>query len=196
MLRESADDRAVIVSSGRGVHEALAAAAMCRRGVGVGVVDMPSIDEELLLELYDSGKLICLRRAEQRLHLAELLQGAVPARGERHGTGSRHDRQHARPRTAGRSSFTRRRMRNWSRRSAFGVAKLAATVEQQLEGGAAMSVPAIHETDVEELDLPGPAAALGGLARGLPANHCSACVIRVAPGERCGRRTAIRTAKR
>ncbi|MGA3095306.1 MAG: transketolase C-terminal domain-containing protein, partial [Bryobacteraceae bacterium] len=58
-LRRGAEDAAVIVSSGRGVHEALAAAAECaQQGVSVGVVDMPSIDEELLLELYDSGKLL------------------------------------------------------------------------------------------------------------------------------------------
>ena len=45
-------DRAVIVSSGRGVHEALAAAAQCAgAGLPVGVVDMPSIDEDLLLAL-------------------------------------------------------------------------------------------------------------------------------------------------
>jgi transketolase len=63
-LRSTAEDAAVIVSSGRGVHEALAAAAECAsRGVSVGVVDMPSIDEALLLELYDSGKLLCF--AEQ-----------------------------------------------------------------------------------------------------------------------------------
>jgi transketolase C-terminal domain/subunit len=62
--RWSAQDRAVIVSSGRGVHEALAAAAECeKRGVSAGVVDMPSIDEALLVELYDSGKLLCF--AEQ-----------------------------------------------------------------------------------------------------------------------------------
>jgi transketolase N-terminal domain/subunit/transketolase C-terminal domain/subunit len=48
-------DRAVIVSSGRGVHEALAASDLAP---GVGVADMPSIDEDLLLRLYDSGKLI------------------------------------------------------------------------------------------------------------------------------------------
>ena len=53
MLRSG--DRAVIVSSGRGVHEALAAAELV---TGVGVADMPSIDEDLLLRLYDSGKLI------------------------------------------------------------------------------------------------------------------------------------------
>jgi len=48
-------DRATIVSSGRGVHEALAAADLVP---GLGVVDMPSVDEELLLRLYDSGKRI------------------------------------------------------------------------------------------------------------------------------------------
>jgi transketolase C-terminal domain/subunit len=63
-LRQSDNDAAVIVSSGRGVHEALAAAGECaRNGVNVGVVDMPSIDEDLLLKLYASGKLICF--AEQ-----------------------------------------------------------------------------------------------------------------------------------
>ena len=64
VLRESPNEAAVIVSSGRGVHEALAAADACAKaGVTVGVVDMPSIDEDLLLRLYESGKLICL--AEQ-----------------------------------------------------------------------------------------------------------------------------------
>jgi transketolase C-terminal domain/subunit len=53
MLRPG--DRAVIVSSGRGVHEALAASDLVP---GLGVADMPSIDENLLLRLYDSGKLI------------------------------------------------------------------------------------------------------------------------------------------
>ena len=62
-LQETAGD-AVILSSGRGVHEAIAAAAECgKRGLRVGVVDMPSIDEKLLLELHDSGKLLCF--AEQ-----------------------------------------------------------------------------------------------------------------------------------
>ena len=59
VLRESADDAAVIVSSGRGVHEALAAAKVCAgEGLGVGVVDMPSIDDELLLTLFESGKVL------------------------------------------------------------------------------------------------------------------------------------------
>ena len=63
-VKEGADDKAVIVSSGRGVHEALAAAALCaEKGMGVGVVDMPSIDEKMLAELCKSGKLLCV--AEQ-----------------------------------------------------------------------------------------------------------------------------------
>jgi transketolase len=59
VLREGSDDTAVIVSSGRGVHEALRAAAdLAERGVHAGVVDMPSIDDELLLRLYQSGKML------------------------------------------------------------------------------------------------------------------------------------------
>ncbi|MBT9330811.1 transketolase C-terminal domain-containing protein [Paracidobacterium acidisoli] len=58
-LRQSAEDKAVIISSGRGVHEAISAAEACaQRGFSVGVVDMPSVDEELLLELYASGQLL------------------------------------------------------------------------------------------------------------------------------------------
>jgi transketolase len=59
ILREQPDDAAVIVSSGRGVHEALAAVEQCTaRGIKVGIVDMPSVDEDLLLRLHDSGKLL------------------------------------------------------------------------------------------------------------------------------------------
>jgi transketolase C-terminal domain/subunit len=58
-LRASKEERAVIISSGRGVHEALAAAAICsRRGFEAGVVDMPSVDEGLLMEICNSGKLL------------------------------------------------------------------------------------------------------------------------------------------
>ena len=68
-LRGSPEDRATIISSGRGVHEALAAAVKCAAaGIPVGVVDMPSIDEQLLLELYNSG---------QRLILAEQNNGYI-----------------------------------------------------------------------------------------------------------------------
>ena len=59
VLRENEKDQAVIISSGRGVHEALAAADICaQRGIKVGVVDMPSVDAELLLQLYASNKLL------------------------------------------------------------------------------------------------------------------------------------------
>jgi transketolase len=64
ILKESAGDKAVIISTSRGVHEALLAASKAaEQGLGIGVVDMPSIDEDLLLSLYDSGKLLCF--AEQ-----------------------------------------------------------------------------------------------------------------------------------
>jgi transketolase C-terminal domain/subunit len=57
VLRGSGADAAILVSSGRGVHEALAAAELCQRqGIAVSVVDMPSIDEDLLLRLHASGK--------------------------------------------------------------------------------------------------------------------------------------------
>jgi len=57
ILRKGQDDAAVVISSGRGVHEALASAELCaKQGIGVTVVDMPSIDDALLLELHDSGK--------------------------------------------------------------------------------------------------------------------------------------------
>jgi len=63
-LIDDANAAAVIVSSGRGVHEGLAAAELCRqRGLDVGMVDMPSIDGDLLMALAESGKLLCL--AEQ-----------------------------------------------------------------------------------------------------------------------------------
>jgi transketolase C-terminal domain/subunit len=59
VVRESAGDAAIVVSSGRGVHEAIAAAGISAKGgTGVTVVDMPSIDDQLLLRLYDSGKLL------------------------------------------------------------------------------------------------------------------------------------------
>lgn len=56
VLRQGHTDKAILISSGRGVHEALAAADLCaKQGLGVMVVDMPSVDEDLLLKLYQSG---------------------------------------------------------------------------------------------------------------------------------------------
>jgi transketolase len=58
-LRKNQGDKAVLISSGRGVHEALAAATILSQdGTLVGVVDMPSIDEEMLIALACSGKLL------------------------------------------------------------------------------------------------------------------------------------------
>ena len=57
VLRQNDGDRLVIVSSGRGTHEALGAADVCAGlGLNVGVVDMPTIDADLLLDLARSGK--------------------------------------------------------------------------------------------------------------------------------------------
>lgn len=58
-LRQSEEDQAVIVSSGRGVHEAIAAAEkLSEQNIPAGVVDMPSVDDSLLMQLAASGKLI------------------------------------------------------------------------------------------------------------------------------------------
>jgi transketolase len=64
ILKPVEGSSAVLVSSGRGVHEAMEAAHLLEeRGVRTGVVDMPSIDETLLLDLYDSGRTVVV--AEQ-----------------------------------------------------------------------------------------------------------------------------------
>jgi transketolase len=53
---ESADDCAVIASSGRGVHEALEAARLlAKEAIPVRVVDLPSPESPALVELYESG---------------------------------------------------------------------------------------------------------------------------------------------
>jgi transketolase len=53
----SANAQATIVSSGRGVYEALDAAAKLKaQGINVNVLDMPTIDEKAIVDLYQSGK--------------------------------------------------------------------------------------------------------------------------------------------
>lgn len=47
-----------------------------------------------------------------------------------------------------------------------------------------MTVPAIHEDDAEILGLPGRELRWLVAPGGLHADHCSACVIRIAPGDR------------
>lgn len=69
------DAAAVVVSSGRGVHEAIAAARACEQsGAQVAVVDMPSIDEDLLLELSSGGKVVCLAEQNNGYILQHLLR--------------------------------------------------------------------------------------------------------------------------
>ena len=46
-----------------------------------------------------------------------------------------------------------------------------------------MSVPVIHETEAEELDLPGRHLSWIVNSELLGAKHCSVCVIRVEPGQ-------------
>ena len=72
VLKESPEDRAVLVSSGRGIHEVLAAAgALEQSGINIKVVDMPSIDEKLLLELYESGKPVVVAEQNNGYILSE-----------------------------------------------------------------------------------------------------------------------------
>jgi quercetin dioxygenase-like cupin family protein len=47
-----------------------------------------------------------------------------------------------------------------------------------------MTVPALHEDDVEALGLPGRELRWLVAPGALQSDHCSACVIRVAPGDR------------
>jgi quercetin dioxygenase-like cupin family protein len=47
-----------------------------------------------------------------------------------------------------------------------------------------VSVPQLHESQVEELDLPGRHLRWVVGDGGLTAEHCSSCVIRVAPGQK------------
>jgi transketolase len=63
-LKSSSKDRACLVTSGRGIYEALAAADLLEKeGIPTGVIDMPSMDEELVTELYEGRAKVIL--AEQ-----------------------------------------------------------------------------------------------------------------------------------
>lgn len=56
-LRRSQNPRATVITSGRCVHEALAAAdRLSARGIDIEVVDMPSVDAEAILGAYHSGR--------------------------------------------------------------------------------------------------------------------------------------------
>ncbi len=63
-VKYAEDARVTIISSGRGVYEALEAAKkLGAEGVMVNVLDMPTIDEDEIVELYRSGKTVFI--AEQ-----------------------------------------------------------------------------------------------------------------------------------
>lgn len=47
-----------------------------------------------------------------------------------------------------------------------------------------MSLPALHEDDVDPLDLPGRQLSWLVAPGALEAKHCSACMIRIAPGDK------------
>jgi transketolase C-terminal domain/subunit len=56
-IKNSGKSDAFIVTSGRGVYEAIEATGILNlNGLSVDVVDMPSIDEKAIIELYRSGK--------------------------------------------------------------------------------------------------------------------------------------------
>jgi len=56
-VKYAEDTEATIVSSGRCVYEALDAAKKLEgEGININVIDMPSIDEDAIIELYRSGK--------------------------------------------------------------------------------------------------------------------------------------------
>jgi transketolase len=70
----SQDADAFIVTSGRGVHEALAAARLCADAARIAVIDMPSIDPALLLDVCASGKPVCLAEQNNGYILQNLLK--------------------------------------------------------------------------------------------------------------------------
>ncbi|MDX1641399.1 MAG: transketolase C-terminal domain-containing protein [Balneolaceae bacterium] len=56
-VREASSPDAIIVSTGRGVHESIQAAdQLSDNNISVEVIDMPSIDEDKIVDLHKSGK--------------------------------------------------------------------------------------------------------------------------------------------
>ena len=87
VLTQKPEDTAVLISSGRGVHEALGAAALCaEQGIGVTVVDMPSVDSNLLLNLYNSGKLLLFAEQNNGYLFQNLLKVIYQNRDKASGT--------------------------------------------------------------------------------------------------------------
>ena len=173
-------DRAAIVSSGRGVHEAMAAADLCP---GIAVVDMPSIDGELLLQLYDSRRLLIFAEQNNGYIWQNFLKVLYRRRAGRQWYRQGNHRQRA---VAGRPGALHSLgdLRGVDR----GVRPFGPQTRGEsrtvIAGESFMSATVIHESDIAELNLPGRNLRWVVSPEGLPAESCSACVIRVAPGDR------------
>lgn len=144
---------------------------------------MPSIDEELLLDLYAGGHLILF--AEQ--NNGYIWQNFLKVLFRRRGEACAMDRVlTVNTLTAdGRAQFIHSATcEELIEVYGLSAAALAARVESLLQGEERMSVPTIHETEVKELDLPGRHLRWIVSPEGLPAEGCSACVIRVSPGDK------------
>lgn len=90
-VRRSESDRAIVISSGRGVHEALAAAAICEKsGISVGVVDMPSVDDELMMKLYRTGLPIVFAEQNNGYLWQNFLKVLYRHRADTDGAGLKH----------------------------------------------------------------------------------------------------------
>ena len=136
---------------------------------------MPSIDDGLLLQLYDSGKLLIF--AEQNngyiwQNFLKVLYRHRKASADlaRVATINTLDAE-GRPRFIHSGTYE-------ELMEAFGLtaAQIAESIEKT---GEPMSVPVLHEGEVEELDLPGRRFRWLVADGRIPSDQCSACVIRV-----------------
>ena len=186
-LRESAADRAVIVSSGRGVHEALAAAAQCaERGAG-GRRRRHAVDRRGSADRRSTSRASCWSSPSRTTATSSrtcsrcstaAASAALAARRTDHGD------QHARCATGGRSFIHSGTYEELT--AAFGLSPplIAESIRARLEADC-------HERTRDSRRRrrgPGPAGAGAAVAGGAPtavaAEQCSACVIRVAPGDK------------
>lgn len=82
LFGEAPDNQAFIVTSGRGVYEALTAAQLLKaRGISIGVADMPSADSGLFKKLLDTGKPILLAEQNNGFLLKNLQEEFWNSRG-------------------------------------------------------------------------------------------------------------------
>ncbi|MEW6547959.1 MAG: transketolase C-terminal domain-containing protein [Spirochaetota bacterium] len=84
-LKGGRDDEAVIVSAGRGVHEALAAAALLgKEGIRAGVVDMPSFDPAMMALLLEAGRPVVVAEQNNGYLYKKTKETLFGHRGARH----------------------------------------------------------------------------------------------------------------